>query len=97
VFVETSGERDEGVLHALVVATCGEEGDVKLGVGGDNGGAEALRALLGKNVYLEYQVALHTVRGGGPNVNAVASARVQFGCLARCEALEDGSLAAEGQ
>ena len=97
MFVETSGERDEGVLHALVVATCGEEGDVKLGVGGDNGGAEALRALLEKHVYLEYQVALHTVRGGGPNVTAVASARVQFGCLARCEALEDGSLAAEGQ
>jgi hypothetical protein len=44
-----------------------------------------------------HQVALHTVRGGSSNVDAVASTRIEFRCLARCEALEDGSLAAEGQ
>ena len=93
LFVETCGQRGEGVAYPLVVSTCGEEGDVKLGVGGDNSGAEAL-ASLGENVH---QVALHTVRGGSSNVDAVASARIEFRCLARCKALEDGSLAAEGQ
>ena len=78
-FVETSGQRGEGVVYPLVVSTCGEEGDVKLGVGGDNSdsssiGAEALRAPFGENVH---QVALHTVRGGSPTVDAVASARVK--------------------
>ncbi len=45
LFVETCGQRGEGVAYPLVVSTCGEEGDVKLGVGGDNSGAEALASL----------------------------------------------------
>ena len=45
-FVETSGQRGEGVVYPLVVSTCGEEGDVKLGVGGDNSGAKALASLI---------------------------------------------------
>ncbi len=47
---KTSGQRGEGVVYPLVVSTCGEEGDVKLGVGGDNSVAEAL-ASFGENVH----------------------------------------------
>ena len=60
---------------------------------GDNDGAVALTAF-GEHVHEE---ALHPVRSRGPNVHAVASARIEFVGLARCRTLEDGSLAAEGQ
>ena len=46
LFVETCGQRGEGVAYPLVVSTCGEEGDVKLGVGGDNSGAKALASII---------------------------------------------------
>ena len=60
---------------------------------GDNDGSIAFTAF-GEHVHEE---ALHPVRSCGPDVHAVASARIKFVGLARCRTLEDGSLAAEGQ